>query len=223
MLTVPNTWIWDFWFARDGGLWHMFFLQAPASLPEADMRHWNVSIGKAQSRDLLNWEYQGEVFRPAPEPAWDDATTWTGSVVKDDAGLWHLFYTGTRKAEEGLRQRIGHATSSDLLHWTRWGDGLALDLDPTYYEVHDPSRWHDRALRDPWVMRDPDGDGWLMYFTARVPTIPEPNAAGAIGLARSDDLTSWKSRPPVFVGGFGQLEVPQVTRIGNTWYCLFCN
>jgi beta-fructofuranosidase len=36
-------------------------------------------------------------------------------------------------------------------------------------------------MRDPWVMRDPAGDGWLMFFTARGP-VAEANAGGAIGL-----------------------------------------
>jgi len=82
--------------------------------------------------------------------------------------------------------------------------------------------WHDRAMRDPWVMRDPDSDGWLMYFTARAPGIAEPNAGGAIGFATSPDLYSWTLRPPVFTGGMGQLEVPQVFQVGDQWYCLFC-
>ena len=71
-------------------------------------------------------------------------------------------------------------------------------------------------------MRDPDSDGWLMYFTARAPGIPEPNAGGAIGFATSPDLLNWTLRPPVFVGGMGQLEVPQVFQQGRNWYCLFC-
>jgi len=49
-------------------------------------------------------------------------------VIRDDAGLWHLFYTGTTKAEKMMRQRIGHATSTDLHSWERVGDGLCLDL-----------------------------------------------------------------------------------------------
>jgi beta-fructofuranosidase len=49
-------------------------------------------------------------------------------VVRDDAGLWHLFYTGTSRAEDALYQRIGHATSSNLHDWMRVGDGLCLDL-----------------------------------------------------------------------------------------------
>ena len=34
---------------------------------------------------------------------------------------------------------------------------------------HAVGHWHDRAMRDPWVMQDPDGPGYLMYFTARAP------------------------------------------------------
>jgi beta-fructofuranosidase len=82
--------------------------------------------------------------------------------------------------------------------------------------------WHDRAMRDPYVIADPEGPGYLMYFTARAPGLAEPNAAGAIGLATSPDLHSWTLEKPVFVGGFGHLEVPQVLPIGERWYCLFC-
>ena len=101
------------------------------------------------------------------------------------------------------------------------GTGLCLDLGPPY-EEYAPGLWHDRAMRDPWVMRDPGGNGWLLFFTARVARGTEANARGAIGLATSQDLLSWSLKPPVFTGGFGQLEVPQVLRLGGHWYCLFC-
>ena len=52
-------------------------------------------------------------------------------MVQGDDGLWHLFYTGTSRAEDGLKQRIGHATSTDLHNWARVGDGLALDYRAT--------------------------------------------------------------------------------------------
>ena len=77
-------------------------------------------------------------------------------MVRGDDGLWHLFYTGTNHAEDGLKQRIGHATSTDLHNWSRVGDGLALDIDERY-EDYAPGHWHDQAMRDPWVMRDPEG------------------------------------------------------------------
>ncbi len=226
VLALEKQWIWDSWYAHDGDRWHAFFLKADKSLINPDLRHFNVSQGHAVSDDLVSWEHLGTCLGPRETEAWDDFTTWTGSVVLDEAGLWHLFYTGTRKSEEGLYQRIGHATSTDLHSWTRVGDGPCLDLtgpNAAHYEAeHMRGFWHDRAMRDPWVMRDPEGDGWLMYFTARAPGVAEPNAGGAIGFATSPDLSTWTLHPPVFTGSFGQLEVPQVFEFGGRWYCLFC-
>ena len=222
VIALDDKWIWDSWYAHDGQLWHAFFLQADKTLGDPELRHWNVTQGHAVSRDLRHWEHLGTCFRPSGGPAWDDYTTWTGSVVQDDDGLWHLFYTGTSRAENGLKQRIGHATSLDLHMWHRVGDGLCLDLSGEIYEEYMPGHWHDRAMRDPWVMRDPAGEGWLIYFTARVSDVAEPNAGGAIGFATSPDLMRWELQPPVFAGGFGQLEVPQVFETGGRWYCIFC-
>jgi len=226
VLKLDKEWVWDSWYAHDGERWHGFVLKADRSLGDPELRHSNVSQGHAVSDDLTNWEYLGTSFRPAPPPAWDDAATWTGSVVRGPDGLWHLFYTGAGSAESGLYQRIGHATSVDLHHWRRVGDGLCLDLAgpaaDRYEAEHMVGHWHDRAMRDPWVMKDPSGDGWLMYFTARVPDATEPNEGGAIGLATSPDLVDWTLQPPVYAGGFGQLEVPQVFEVDGRWYCLFC-
>lgn len=225
-ISIKNKWIWDSWYARDADTWHAYFLQADKSLGDPELRHWNVTQGHATSTDLINWDHLGTTFSPSEESAWDDYTTWTGCVVKGDDDIWHLFYTGTTRAENGMYQRIGHATSTDMHNWTRVGDGLCLDLagphSNAYEATHVKNHWHDRAMRDPWVMRDPDGDGWLMYFTARAPDIAEPNAGGAIGFATSSDLNNWELQQPVFVGGYGQLEVPQVFKFEDTWYCLFC-
>lgn len=222
-ISLPTKWIWDSWYARDGDLWHGYFLQADKALQDPDLRHFNVSQGHATSRDLKSWTHLGTCFAPSPAPAWDDYTTWTGSVVRDDAGLWHLFYTGSTRAEDGLKQRIGHAISPDAHSWQRVGTGLALDISGPDYEEYTPGHWHDRAMRDPWVMRDPKGDGWLMFFTARRPGTEDPNAGGTIGFATSLNLQDWTLQPPVYAGGtFGQLEVPQVFEVGGRWYCLFC-
>lgn len=227
VIALKDKWIWDSWYAHDGIKWHAYFLQADKSLKDPEARHLNVTQGHAISDDLVDWEHLGKTFAPASGPAWDDKTTWTGSVVQDENDLWHLFYTGTSASEDALYQRIGHATSKDMHNWERVGDGLCLDLtgpNAKYYESeHMVGFWHDRAMRDPWVMRDPDGDGWLMYFTARAPEIGDPNSGGAIGFATSDNLQDWTLEPPLFVGAFGQLEVPQVFERRGRWYCLFCN
>lgn len=222
-LALKDKWIWDFWTYRDGDDYHIYFLQADNTLDHPDMRHRNVTQGHAVSKDLINWTHLGETFRPAEPVAWDDWTTWTGSTLRDDAGLWHLFYTGTEHAEEGMKQRIGHATSTDGHNWTRVGNGLALDISGPDYEEYTPGHWHDRAFRDPWVMKNPKGDGWVMYMVARRPGTEEPNAGGTVGLATSPDLYNWTLQPPVYSGGmFGQMEVPQVFEVNGKWYMLFC-
>ena len=56
MLSIPDKWLWDFWFAQDGPYYHIFYLQAPKSLSDEKLRHWHATIGHAVSEDLRNWE-----------------------------------------------------------------------------------------------------------------------------------------------------------------------
>lgn len=226
---LEDRWIWDQWYVHDGERHHGFFLEAPKSIGDPDLRHWNTAVHHAVSDDLARWESRGTCLRPAPGPSWHDYTTWTGSVVRGDDGRWNLFYTATSRSEDGKLQRIGRAVSDDLHGWERVGDGPCLDLTSEFGEAVERYEadwavglWHDRALRDPWVMRDPEGEGWLMFLTARAADVVEPNDGGAIALASSADLEEWTLEPPVHVGGFGQMEVPQVFELSGRWYCLFC-
>ena len=120
-------------------------------------------------------------------------------MVQDDGGQWHLFYTGTSAAENAMYQRIGHATSDDMHNWTRVGDGLCLDItgdNAKYYEAdHMVSFWHDRAMRDPWVMRDPEGEGWLMYFQPAPQISPRQTQVARLDLQISPDLVNWRLEP----------------------------
>lgn len=225
MLELKDEWVWDSWYLHDGEAWHCWFLKADKSLNDPDLRHWNVTQGHAVSRDLVNWDYLGTSFAPSQEPNFDDYTTWTGCTIRGDDGKWHYFYTGTSRADDGKIQRIGHATGDDLHHWERVGTGLCLDIagvNAVHYESGWQGRWHDRSMRDPWVIKNPKGNGWLMYFTARSSDNVETNDAGCIGFATSPDLYEWTLKPPIFKGGWGELEVPQVFEQNGKWYCLFC-
>ena len=219
-LHLADRWLWDFWLARDGPDHHLFFLQADRALGDPDLRHWNVSIGHAVSQDLSRWELLPDALAPAAPGAWDDGTTWTGSVVAHD-GRWHLLYTGTRRSERGLVQRIGLATSEDLVHWDRHPANPVIAADPTWYELLDLDVWHDQAWRDPWVLRHPDTGVFHTLTTARAASGP-PDGRGVIGHARSVDLVRWEVLPPLSEPGeFGELEVPQVVPLGDRWYLLY--
>jgi beta-fructofuranosidase len=219
-LVLHDRWIWDFWLVEADGVLHAFYLQAPHSLRDPELRHWNCSIGHATSTDLVHWDLLPDALTPAPVPAWDDYTTWTGSVTAHD-GVWHLLYTGSCRGDDGLVQRIGLATSTDLVHWDRH-KGPVLEAADRWYAKLDPAAWPDEAWRDPWVVRDPAGGHYHLYATARSNTDGDPLGRGVVAHAVSTDLVHWDVLPPVTAPmGFGQLEVPQVVPIGGRWYLLF--
>ncbi len=65
MLRLPDSWIWDFWFADDGRAYHVFFLKAPRRLGDPELRNLNVAIGHATSEDLIRWTAAADVLVPA--------------------------------------------------------------------------------------------------------------------------------------------------------------
>lgn len=227
MLRFDDRWIWDFWFAQDGPDTHVFYLQADRALKDERLRHWNVSIGHAVSQDLRQWEVLPDALAPSPphdgkgvEP-FDTMTTWTGSVIRH-AGTWYMFYTGSRRSEKGLIQRIGLATSDDLLTWEKYSPHPLIEADPQWYEMLDLNLWHDQAWRDPFIYQDRTTGLFHAFITARINN-GAGDARGVIGHATSTNLLEWTVGPPVTPAGeFGHMEVPQVLQINNTYYLVFC-
>ncbi len=220
MLTLATHWIWDFWLADTGTAYHLFFLKAPRG-GDPGLRHWNTSVGHAVSTDLTRWQVLGDALTPSTEPAFDDLATWTGSVVRGDDGLWHMFYTGLSREDDGKVQRIGVATSTDLQTWTKRGPQAVLTSDDRWYEQF-AETGRAEAWRDPWVIRDPHGDGWHMVITAsaREGAVDDH---GVLGHARSADLLSWEVQPPLSEpgSGFNELEVPQLAVVDGDAVLLF--
>ena len=216
-LRLPSRWLWDFWFARDGDDVHVFYLQAPRTLGDPDLRHHNATVGHAVSRDLRSWRVLPDALAPGAPGEFDDLATWTGSVLCR-SGRWHLFYTGVSRTERGAVQRIGHAMSDDLLGWEK--QGMVLEADPRFYEKLAPGvaveHW-----RDPWVEWDEASDRFHMLLTAHAHSGP-PGLLGVIGHATSRDGHTWEAGPPLSPPGyFDQLEVPQLLHLGGAWRILF--
>jgi beta-fructofuranosidase len=88
-LRLPGRWLWDFWFARDGDDVHVFFLQAPQSLGDPELRHRHATIGHAVSHDLHRWRVLPDALAAGPPGAFDDLATWTGSVSRHE-GRWRM-------------------------------------------------------------------------------------------------------------------------------------
>lgn len=97
----------------------------------------------------------------------------------ETGGTFHLFYTELPGPQAPLC-RIGHATSTDLVHWAE---------RPTVIVAGSPS-WMATGTWAPHVIARPGGS-WIMLFTGR-------NAWGAqsIGGLASADLDTWTPVSP---------------------------
>src|SRR4051794_23085082 len=163
-LGYDDRWIWDFWVATDGPGVHLFHLQAPRALGDPERRHRHATIGHAVSRDLRTWRPLPDALGAGPPGAFDDLATWTGSVIRH-GGRWHMHYTGIARAADGAVQRIGRATSTDLVHWER--TATRVEADPRWYETLGPDVG-EQHWRDPWVFHDPATRRFHMLVCARV-------------------------------------------------------
>lgn len=220
MFALPDRWVWDFWLAEDAGEHHVFYLQAPRDLGDPELRHHHATIGHAVTREFREWRVLSDALHPGEQGAWDDLAVWTGSVLRHE-GRWHMLYTGIHRAEQGLVQRIGLATSEDLLTWRRHGANPVLEADPRWYEQLSQGRWRDQSWRDPFLFRVPGEEEVHALITARSPEGPA-DGAGVIAHARSRDLVDWEVLPPITEpGDFAQVEVPQLSEVDGWSVVLF--
>lgn len=222
MLALPDHWVWDSWIADDGDRYHLYFLKAPRALRDPRLRHTAASIGHATSTDLITWAVHDDALLPNTA-GWDDLALWTGSVVQGDDGVWRLYYTALSTSPgHGTRdQRIGMAESDDLFQWRRVGDGPVVRPDARHYQTIPEDPASSDTWRDPFVFKDPAGDGWHMLLCARAPGARRLGD-GVLGHARSPDMRTWQLRPPLTApAGFGELEVPEVRIVGGWPVLLF--
>ncbi len=164
--------------------------------------------------DLVHYSDRGEAL-PSGGAAAPDLNAYTGSIVQDDEGTHHLFYTGqnpTRTAPDGRPlQLVMHAVSDDLTTWTK----LPEDTFGAP-EGYDPSDW-----RDPYVYRTfPDAD-WQLVLAARFDQGPE-RRRGVVARLTSPDLKTWTIAEPLWAPNrFITQECPEVFAIGEWWYLVY--
>jgi len=218
MYVPKDRYVWDFWVVSHEGRYHLFHLQAPRDLPDPELRHGLASVGHAVSTDLIHWKNLGTALGPGPAGEWDDRAIWTGSVVEKD-GLFYMFYTGTCRAEGGKIQRIGFATSRDLVNWEKYPGNPVLEADLARYESAEDSPFEELAWRDPYVIRW--GGAYVALITARR-NRGDLQRRGCIATAVSEDLRRWRVGDPLGIpGGFAQMEVPQLIFHEGRAYLLF--
>ena len=166
------------------------------------------------TRDFRTFEEHGEVLsRGTCED--QDLFVFTGCVVEDREGGFHIFYTGNNpdfQKQGRPRQAIMHAVSDDLHHWWKVPEDTFF-ADESIYERND---W-----RDPFVFWNEDAGEYWMLLAARVNTGPS-RRRGCTALCVSRDLGSWEIREPLWAAGlYFTHECPDLFPMGNWWYLLF--
>lgn len=186
----------------ENGQMHIFYL--------ADQRDGKLGYhpwGLLSTEDYFHYEDRGIVL-PYGETAQDqDIALGTGCVIKDKQGTYHAYFTGHNDFYEP-KEAVMHATSDDMLHWTKHPEDTFIAGDG--YSTTD--------FRDPYVLYIEEEQRYWMLVVTRTPE------TGVIVKYTSTDLSSWKDEGIFFSDDMGyatNMECPSLLRFGGKWYLFF--
>ena len=165
-----------------------------------------------ETKDFVHFEPQG-VMLPYGGVEDQDRCVYTGSVIHA-LDRFHIFYTGHNPylREKGLpEQKIMHAVSDDLHHWTKIPEHTFQA--PDGFEVND---W-----RDPFVFYDEDDERYHMLLAARLAEGTAPRR-GCTAHMTSTDLVTWEPQKPLWMPeSYYTHECPDLFKIDNWYYLIF--
>jgi hypothetical protein len=207
----------EFALIHENGLFHLFYMRLNAGFPDDSSLN---SLGHAISGNLVDWTELDTVLAARPG-AWDSDHIWSPSMIKR-GGTWYMYYTGVKNVPFGWSwfQRIGVATSTDLINWTRY-DAPVFTGAMVPWAVSDSSTFDGCQFRDAFVMADPaDTTHWLMYYVT-TPAAVRGQLIAAV--ARNDGgLTPWSDLTPLWCTDeahfWGWCESPVLMQHGSLWF-----
>ncbi len=160
-----------------------------------------------KTNDFYHYENIGEVLPFVNEVDSPERALGTGSVIRDERGLYHAFYTG-HNDELTPKEIILHATSKDGEKWQKFPEeGFFASNN---YEKND--------FRDPYVFWNDEKQQYWMLITTRA------NGIGVIAKYTSADLTNWQDEGIFFqndLGNDANLECPSLVYFEGKWILAF--
>src|SRR5580765_4033023 len=156
-------------------------------LYRGDEDHGGTTWQQVSTKDFLHFTEHGTML-PRGTLEDQDPSVATGSVIRDHAGTYHAFYTGYNTPMRKTRpeQGVMHATSVDLIHWTKHPADTFYAPEGTY----EKDDW-----RDPFVFWNEEAKQYWMLIAARLKT-GASRRRGCTALAVSTDLNQWQVRAP---------------------------
>ena len=187
------------------GVYHLFHL----IIPNHDY------IAHAISDDGISWKRTKNALFVGDPGQWDDDMLWTMQVSGQD-GYFRMYYTGLARKDRGKVQKIGVATSTDLLHWTKLNKyRLPLHSAGPYYEDinNNPREW--LSFRDPFRFEH-QGNIYLL-MCARSHFGPE-SRRGCVGLAKASAEGFELQAPLLYPMVYDDIECPCVFELKSRFY-----
>lgn len=192
----------------EDGTFYLFYLRDP--------RVGGRSMGKPfgwdllKTKDFVHYEDLGNAI-PHGTDEEQDQYVFSGSVIKA-LGQYHAFYTGNNMLfpQQGKPGQVQmHATSDDLLHWTKTDEDLDLMAQPGY----DPDDW-----RDPFLLWDEERQEYRMFLGARKAG-PKTQQTGRTVWYTSKDLKTWEFQGDFWAPDLYTMhEMPDVFYMDGWWY-----
>jgi sucrose-6-phosphate hydrolase SacC (GH32 family) len=186
------------------GEYHVFYLTNPTGNHDVNWEH-------TVSKDLVTWKELPPAFTPDKnDPTGPEGgCMFTGCVVEKD-GTFHAWYTSWNEMNPAGREYLSHATSKDLIQWTKHPEHM-IAPDGVHYANH-----RNRDFRDPQVFWNEKAKEYWMHILANVPG----KKGNRFGLLTSKDLVTWQQQNDV--EGVPGDECPDYVSIGDTHYVHSC-
>lgn len=183
------------------GEYHVFYLRG--DVPKVPWEH-------VVSTDLRSWkEMTTALTSDGKSDGPDGLHMFTGCVVEHQ-GVFHLYYTGWNPANLDGREFVMHATSPDLVKWTKHPDHRFAPDGRQY------AKRQDSDFRDPFVFWNESEKRWWMLLCTRAAADNRP----VTGVYTSADLKQWEPQAPLCDGYKGTPECPDLFRLGDLWYLI---
>jgi sucrose-6-phosphate hydrolase SacC (GH32 family) len=184
------------------GKYHVFYLTNPTGNYDVNWEH-------IVSTDLVNWEELPTALSvDQNDPTGPDGgCIFTGDIVEKD-GVFHAWYTSWNPLNPEGREFISHATSRDLIHWSKHPEHI-IAPDGIHYSNH-----RDRDFRDPDIFWNQESQEYWMLLFANVPN----QWWGRFALLTSIDLINWKQESPI--EGVPGDETPSYLRFEDRHYII---
>lgn len=209
-----NAWLGDAIPFFHGDTFYVYYLYDER---KTEQTAYKTSWHLVTTKDFVHWTEQGEVL-PIGGGDCPDLACYTGCVMEDKEGGYHLFYTGQnpenpRYCSDGKAiQYILHATSRDLLHWEKHYE-TAFQAPAELFESHD---W-----RDPFVFYEKESRQYVMLLAARKEK-ESFRRSGCTAVCYSEDLWNWSRGEILYAPKmYYTHECPDLFREGEWWYLLY--